>query len=143
MEIAEVAKHTGVPASTLRYYEKQGLIASVGRQGIRRRFAPGVLDQLALISLGQAAGLSLDDIRSMLLPNGQPSIDRQMLADKADEIDALIKRLRAVSRGLRHAAACPAPSHAECPSFQKLLKAAASGALEKRWRRPGLKLPYK
>lgn len=143
MDIAEVAKHTGVPASTLRYYEKQGLIASVGRQGMRRRFAPGVLDQLALISLGQAAGLSLDDIRSMLLPNGQPSIDRQMLADKADEIDALIKRLRAVSRGLRHAAACPAPSHAECPSFQKLLKAAASGALEKRWRRPGLKLPYK
>ncbi|MBS0331056.1 MAG: helix-turn-helix domain-containing protein [Proteobacteria bacterium] len=143
MDIAEVAKHTGVPASTLRYYEKQGLIASVGRQGMRRRFAPGVLDQLALISLGQAAGLSLDEIRSMLLPNGHPSIDRQMLADKADEIDALIKRLRAVSRGLRHAAACPAPSHAECPSFQKLLKAAASGALEKRWRRPGLKLPYK
>jgi len=143
MDIAEVAKHTGVPASTLRYYEKQGLIASVGRQGMRRRFAPGVLDQLALISLGQAAGLSLDDIRSMLLPNGQPSIDRQMLADKADEIDALVKRLRAVSRGLRHAAACPAPSHAECPSFQKLLKAAASGAIEKRWRRPGLKLPYK
>jgi DNA-binding transcriptional MerR regulator len=143
MDIAEVAKHTGVPASTLRYYEKQGLIASVGRQGIRRRFAPGVLDQLALISLGQSAGLSLDEIRSMLLPNGQPSIDRQMLADKADEIDALIKRLRAVSRGLRHAAACPAPSHAECPSFQKLLKAAASGALEKRWRRPGIKLPYK
>src|SRR3569623_3622186 len=94
MEIAEVAKHTGVPASTLRYYEKQGLIASVGRQGIRRRFAPGVLDQLALISLGQAAGLSLDDIRSMLLPNGQPRIDRQMLADKADEIDALILCLR-------------------------------------------------
>jgi len=143
MDIAEVAKHTGVPASTLRYYEKQGLIASVGRQGIRRRFAPGVLDQLALISLGQAAGLSLDEIRSMLLPNGQPSLDRQMLAAKADEIDALIKRLRAVSRGLRHAAACPAPSHAECPSFQKLLKAAASGALEKRWRRPGIKLPYK
>lgn len=138
MDIAEVAKHTGVPASTLRYYEKQGLIASAGRQGMRRRFAPGVLDQLALISLGQAAGLSLDEIRSMLLPNGHPSIDRQMLADKADEIDALIKRLRAVSRGLRHAAACPAPSHAECPSFQKLLKTAASGALEKRWRRPGL-----
>ena len=143
MDIAEVAKHTGVPASTLRYYEKQGLIASVGRQGIRRRFAPGVLDQLALISLGQAAGPSLDEIRSMRRPSGQPSIDRQMLADKADEIDALIKRLRAVSRGLRHAAACPAPSHAECPSFQKLLKAAASGALEKRWRRPGIKLRYK
>jgi DNA-binding transcriptional MerR regulator len=143
MDIAEVAKHTGVPASTLRYYEKKGLIASVGRQGIRRSFAPGVLDQLALISLGQAAGLSLDEIHSMLLPNGQPNINIQMLTAKADEIDALIKQLKAMSRGLRHAATCPAPSHAECPSFQKLLKAAASGAIEKRWRTTEMKLSPK
>lgn len=133
MDISEVAKRTGVPASALRFYEKKGLIASLGKEGERRRFAAGVLDQLALISLGQTAGLSLDEIRSMLLPGGKPNIDRQLLLAKAEEIDALIKRLRAVSSGLRHAAACPAPSHAECPSFQKLLKAAASGALEKRW----------
>jgi hypothetical protein len=72
----------------------------------------------------------------MLSPYGPPHIDRQLLAAKADEIDASIKRLKAVSNGLRHAAACPAPSHAECPSFQKLLKAAATGALEKRWGKP-------
>lgn len=134
MDIAEVAKLTGVPASTLRYYEKKGLIASSGRQGIRRTFGKTVLDQLALISLGQSAGLSLDEIRSMFLPNGQPDIDRTMLAAKADEIDALVERLQAMSEGLRHAAACPAPSHAECPKFQRLLKAAASGAIERRWK---------
>lgn len=134
MDIAEVAKRTGVPASTLRYYEKKGLIASVGRQGVRRRFAPGVLNQLALIALGQVAGLSLDEIGTMLSPNGGPAINRQLLAVKADEIDQTIKQLRAVSRGLRHAAACGAPSHAECPTFQKLLKAAASGALDNRRR---------
>ena len=139
MDIAEVAKRTGVPASALRFYEKRGLIASVSAQGARRRFAPGVLDHLALIALGQAAGLSLDEIRSMLSPNGGPFIDRQLLASKADEIDVTIKQLRAMSRGLRHAAACPAPSHAECPTFQRLLKAAASGALEKRRRNEGLK----
>jgi len=94
---------------------------------------PGVLDQLALIALGQAAGLSLDKINSMLSPSGAPDIDRRLLEAKADEIDAQVKRLRAMSKGLRHAAVCPAPSHVECPSFQKLLKAAASGALEKRW----------
>ena len=92
-----------------------------------------MLDQLALITLGQTAGLSLEQIHSMLTPYGPPNIDRQLLAAKADEIDALIKRLRAASNGLRHAAACPAPNHAECPSFQKLLHAATSGALEKRW----------
>ena len=68
MDIADVARRSGVPASTLRYYEKRGLIPSVGPQGSRRQFAPRVLDQLALIALGQAAGLSLDEIRSMLTP---------------------------------------------------------------------------
>ena len=135
MDIAEVAKRTGVAASTLRFYEDKGLIASVGRQGLRRRFDPGVLDQLALIALGQSAGFSLDEIRAMFLPSGEPSIDRQMLSAKADELDAMVKRLKAMSNGLRHAAACPAESHAQCPSFQRLLKAAADGALARQQKR--------
>ena len=138
MDIAEVAKRAGVPASALRFYEKKGLIASVGPQGTRRRFNPGVLDQLALIALGQAAGLSLDEIGSMLSPGGGAVIDRRLLSAKADEIDTKVKQLRAMSRGLRHAAACRAPSHAQCPPFQGLLKAAASGALDKRRQRKAL-----
>jgi DNA-binding transcriptional MerR regulator len=132
MDIAQVAKRSGVPASTLRYYEEKGLIASIGRDGLRRRFAPGVLDQLALIALGQAAGFSLDEIGSMFSADGQPSIDRRMLSAKADEIDRTVRRLKAMSSGLRHAAVCPAPSHAECPTFQRLVRAAAAGALEPR-----------
>jgi len=134
MDIADVAKRAGVPASTLRFYEKRGLIASVGPEGVRRQFAPRVLDQLALIALGQAAGLSLDEIRAMLSPQGGPNIDRKVLAAKAQELDATARQLGAVSRGLRHAAACPAPSHAQCPTFQRLLKAAAAGALDRRRR---------
>jgi DNA-binding transcriptional MerR regulator len=134
VDIAEVAKRTGVPASTLRYYDKRGLIASNGRQGLRRTFTPEVLDRLALIALGQAAGLSLDEIQAMFGAGAQPEIDRRMLAAKADEIDALVLRLTAMSKGLRHAAACPAPRHMECPTFKRLLAAAGSGALERRHR---------
>ena len=141
MDIVEVSKRSGVPASTLRYYEERGLIASSGRQGLRRRFQPGVLDQLALIALGKAAGFSLDEIKSMFVPQRKASIDRKMLANRADEIDATIKRLKAMSDGLRHAAACPAPSHAECPTFQRLLKAASTGALERRLGRNALRRP--
>jgi DNA-binding transcriptional MerR regulator len=130
-----VARQSGFAASALRFYEDKGLIASVGRSGSRRRFSPGVLDQLALISLGQAAGFSLDEIRSMFSPHGEPNIDRQKLSAKADEIDRKVRRLKAMSDGLRHAAACPAPSHAECPTFKRLLKAAAAGALESRQKR--------
>lgn len=141
MDIVEVSRRSGVPASTLRYYEERGLIASSGRQGLRRRFQPGVLDQLALIALGKAAGFSLDEIKSMFVPQRKAGIDRKMLAHRADEIDATIKRLKAMSDGLRHAAACPAPSHAECPTFQRLLKAASTGALERRLGRNALRRP--
>lgn len=135
MDIAEVAKRSGLPASTLRFYEDKGLIASIGREGLRRRFAPTVLDKLALISLGQAAGFSLDEIRAMFPSEGEIRIDRRLLAAKADDLDRTIARLKAMSRGLRHAAACPAPSHAQCPTFRRLLAAAASGALDRRNRR--------
>lgn len=129
MDISQVARQTGIAASALRYYEKQGLITSLNRQGARRMFAPAVIQHLGLIALGQAAGLSLDEIKLMLTPNGKLKIDRSLLSTKAEEIDTRVKQLRAVSRGLRHAAACPATSHAECPTFQRLLKNAASGAL--------------
>jgi len=139
MDISEVARRTGVSAATLRYYEKRGLITSLAARGTRRQFAVEVLDQLALVALGQVAGLSLDEIRSMLSPGGQPNIDRKLLAAKASELDAKIRQLNAVRRGLRHAAVCPAPSHAECPTFRKLLKAAASGAIDIQQRNKQLK----
>lgn len=135
MDIAEVAQRSGVPASTLRFYEEKGLIASTGRRGLRRTFDPGVLQRLALIRLGTTSGFSLDEIARMFAPDGRPRIDKKMLAGKAKELDAKIRELTAVRNGLRHAAVCPAPSHMECPTFQRLLKSAMSGtpgAREKR-----------
>ena len=142
MDIAEVARRSGIPASTLRFYEEKGLIASIGRRGLRRVFDPGVLDRLALIALGRAAGFSLDEIARMFAPDGRPRIDRRMLAAKAEELDGTIRRLTAMRDGLRHAAACPAPSHMECPTFRRLLRAAGkrarrgaapAGCAAKRW----------
>jgi DNA-binding transcriptional MerR regulator len=129
LDIAEVARRSGMPASTLRYYEERGLIASIGRRGMRRIFAPGIVERLALIALGRAAGLSLDEIATMFAPDGLPRIDRAMLHAKADELDAGIRRLTAMRDGLRHAAECPAPSHMECPTFQRIVRAAAKGAI--------------
>ena len=125
-DIAEVAQRSGVPASTLRFYEEKRLIKSIGRRGLRRLFDPRVLEQLALIALGRSAGFSLDEIALMFAPDGRPCIDRQMLAAKADELDRTIHKLTGLRDGLRHAAACPAPSHMECPTFRRLLRAARS-----------------
>jgi DNA-binding transcriptional MerR regulator len=129
MDIAEVAKRSGVPASALRFYEEKGLISSSGRQGLRRTFPDKVLDQLSLIALGQAAGFSLEEIKGMFSAGGKTNIDRASLSAKADEIDATVKRLQALSNGLRHAAVCPAANHSECPTFKRLLRAAGAGKL--------------
>jgi len=129
MDIAEVAKRSGVPASTLRFYDEKGLISSVGRQGLRRVFSANVLERLALIALGRAAGFSLDEIARMLGSKGNPNIDRALLVSKADELDRTIQKLIAMRDGLRHAAVCSAPSHMECPKFRRLLGLAASGAI--------------
>lgn len=130
MDISEVAQRSGVAASTLRFYEEKGLIASTGRHGLRRVFPEAVLERLALIRLGGAAGFSLDEIARMFGADGKPNIDRVLLAAKARELDATIRKLTAMRDGLKHAAACPAPSHMECPTFRRLMRGAALGAIK-------------
>lgn len=131
MDITEVAKQAGVPASTLRFYEEKGLIASTGRHGLKRTFEPRVLERLALIALGRAAGFTLDEIGGMFAADGRPHIDRQALFAKATELDATIVKLTAMRDGLRHAAVCPAPSHLECPKFRRLMAVVSATASTK------------
>lgn len=126
LDITEVSRRSGLSASTLRFYEAKGLIASSGRRGLHRLFHPRVLEQLALIAVGRAGGFSLDEIATMFAPDGRARIDRKMLADKAEELDRTIERLSRMRDGLRHAAACPASSHMECPKFQRILRHASS-----------------
>jgi DNA-binding transcriptional MerR regulator len=128
-DIAAVSRRSGVPASTLRFYEEKGLIASAGRHGLRRVYEPAIFERLALIALGQASGFTLEEIGEMFCADGRVKIDRQMLSGKADELDRTIRRLNAMRDGLRHAAVCRAPSHLECPTFRRLLAAAASGVI--------------
>ena len=108
LDITEVASMAGLPASTLRYYEERGLICSIGRRGLKRTFASSVLQRLALVALGRAAGFSLDEIARMVPAEGGPRVDRQMLQAKADEIDRRIRELERIRDGLRHAVACRA-----------------------------------
>ena len=98
---------------------------SLGRRGLRRLFEADVVERLAVIALGQAAGFSLDEIASVFAADGRTSIDRAMLERKAQELDQTIRQLTAMRDGLRHAVACTAPSHMECPKFRRLLRAAS------------------
>lgn len=122
MDISEVSKITGLPPSTLRFYEDKGLIRSIGRKGLHRLFHPKIIEHLALISLGQRSGFSLNEISAMFAAKGK--INRAMLITKANELDKKVKELNSMIKGLRHAAVCKAPNHFECPKFLRLLRIA-------------------
>ncbi|ATG34334.1 MULTISPECIES: helix-turn-helix domain-containing protein [Phaeobacter] len=123
-DIGEVAARCGVTPATLRYYEELGLITSLSRKGLRRQFGPETLLQLSLIALGKAADFTLAEISGMFGSDGQPDLPRAELHQRADQLDQQIRSLSTLRDAIRHVADCPAPSHMECPTFQRLLKVA-------------------
>ena len=123
MDIGEVSKISKLPVSTIRFYEEKGLIRAVGRKGLRRYFAKDVIEKLALSALGRNVGLSLDDIGAMFTADGLV-VDRGCLLDKAEILDKKIAEMSAMRDGLRHAAACSAINHLECPKFLRYLNIA-------------------
>lgn len=64
--IGEVARRAGVATSTVRYYERRGLLQADARQSGQRRYRPDTLRTLIFIGMLQDAGLSLDDITGIL-----------------------------------------------------------------------------
>lgn len=125
LDIGQVSKRSGLPVSTLRYYEERGLVKSIGRNGLKRVFNKNVIEQLSLIALARYAGFKLKEIADMFSPTGKPKINRKQLLSKAEELDYTIKRFKAMRDGLVHVANCPKPNQLECPKFQKLVKNAA------------------
>jgi DNA-binding transcriptional MerR regulator len=136
IDIAALSQSSGVPPSTLRYYEELGLIHSCARHGLRRQYDEQTLTQLALISLGKAAGFSLEQIKGMFGQDGSPNLSRPILHERADAIEDQIRRLKALRDTLRHVADCPAPSHMQCPKFQQLLRVVHPQAAGSQSRRP-------
>lgn len=121
MDITEVAKATGLASSAIRYYEKKGLINSIGRKGLKRVYHRDILSRLALISLAQQAHFSLDEIAQLSSNQKIPSIDRTIVHLKIEEIDNKINELKRLKKGLEHIQTCPEENHFQCNRFQKIL----------------------
>lgn len=131
LDIGDLAQKAGVSVATLRYYEEVGLIRSVARHGLRRQFEPRALMQLSLIALGKTAGFSLEEMRGMFGPDGLPELSRMTLHDKADQLDAQIRKLTTLRNALRHVAECKAQAHMDCPKFQRLLRVSSNARQKK------------
>ncbi|MFB9903230.1 redox-sensitive transcriptional activator SoxR [Allokutzneria oryzae] len=66
LTIGDVAARSGVPHTSLRFYEEKGLISSERTAGNQRRYSRSVLRRLAFIRSAQRVGLSLEDVRDAL-----------------------------------------------------------------------------
>ncbi len=66
MKIGDVARQLKIPASTIRYYERMGLIRPQPRVSGRRRFDAESLQTLQFIKLAQTAQFSIQEIKSLL-----------------------------------------------------------------------------
>lgn len=121
LDIRQIADLSGVTPSALRYYEKKGLIQPVGRNGLRRQYHENVLNKLQLIALGQAAGFTLDELAAMFGSQAGVTIERGLLLQRAKEIDATVRKLQLLSRGLKHAARCTQPEHRHCEEFKRVV----------------------
>ena len=65
--IKDMSELTGLPASTLRYYDKQGLLPNLKRDGNNvRTFTEDDYRSLKLINCLKRSGLSIKDIKSFI-----------------------------------------------------------------------------
>jgi DNA-binding transcriptional MerR regulator len=101
LTIGQVADLVGVATSTLRYYERRGLVTADARQSGQRRYLLPTVRRLVFVQMLQDAGLSLDDIQGILAADDNAAwkeIAVERLAVLDEEI-AKLQRSREVLAG--------------------------------------------
>ena len=99
MTIGEVARRAGLRSSTLRYYERLGLLPPPPRRGGQRRYDPRVLERLAIVRFAKFVGFRIDEVKILL--DGSPDRPppdrwRQIAEKKLIQIDGFITEAIAV-----------------------------------------------
>ena len=113
--IGDIATRAAVAPTTLRYYEKLGLISPSGRVGGQRRYDDAVLARLEVIRLCKSAGFTLDEIQTLYadeLP-GRPS-SRALAQAKLAEIDLRMTELGRAREIIEWGMRCTCPSIDAC-----------------------------
>jgi MerR family transcriptional regulator, redox-sensitive transcriptional activator SoxR len=115
LSIGDVATRAGMRASTIRYYERIGLVPPPTRRSGRRVYGEDVLRRLAVISYARATGFTLREIRT-LFASGKPYSARlrEQARAKVEEIDAMIERARAMKLLLNGALRCKCVDLDQC-----------------------------
>jgi len=118
MKIGEVAERTQTPASTIRYYERIGVLPEPHRESGQRVYEKNVIEHLEAIGIAQNLGFSLEEIKMLLRTfraAEDPSTECRRMADvKIRELDELVAKAQKMKRILEHGLSCQCTSLSGC-----------------------------
>lgn len=118
MTLGELAAETGMSASTIRYWERIGVLPKPMRVSGQRRYPADAIQRLAVLRLAQACGFHLDEMRHLLHGFGTgvkpPRRWQELAKRKQQELDAQIARLKAMRRVVDRVMQCQCPELPEC-----------------------------
>ena len=118
LTIGEVARRAGVATSSIRYYERIGLLPKPDRVGGQRRYDADVLGRLGFIGVAQNAGFKLREIKQLMdSADGFGGPMRSLSTQKLGEVEALLERTKAIKGWLEVAQECGCVTPAECALF--------------------------
>ena len=131
LSIGEVARLAGLRPSAIRYYERVGLLPQATRVGGRRQYDDSILRRLAAIRLGQRAGFTLSEIRTLWkgFPPSTPPSERwsALGREKLGELDALIERAQRMKRVLGRGLECRCLTLEQCELVAEQMGAGGDG----------------
>jgi MerR family transcriptional regulator, redox-sensitive transcriptional activator SoxR len=118
LTIGEAADRAGVPASTLRYWERVGLLSTPRRVGGKRRYDSDGLLEIEMVALAKQAGFTLAEIRVILTgfsEEAPPSdIWQQLAARKLPEVERTLAEAEAMKKVLEAGLRCECLSLEDC-----------------------------
>ncbi|MGN6276677.1 MAG: MerR family transcriptional regulator [Solirubrobacterales bacterium] len=126
LSIGDAAQRAGVPASTLRYWERAGLLRAPQRVSGKRRYDAEDLRQLELVVLAKQLGFSLAEIHVLLAgisaSEPPPKLWQELAARKLPQVEQMLDEAKAMKRILEIGMRC------ECLTLEDCLTAMASMA---------------
>ena len=136
--IGELSRRSGAPASTLRFYEDEGLLHPARTTGGQRRYRRDALRRVAFIRVGQRVGMPLREIRAALdgLPEGRTPTARdwsRLSARWRTELDERIAALHHLRDDLGGCIGCGCLSLTQCTLLNPGDALGEDGAGPRRW----------
>lgn len=133
MRIGDLARATGMPVETIRYYERAGLLPAAARSDNNYRvYQPLHLERLAFIRQCRSLDMALDEIRALLALRDGPADDcaevNGLLDAHIDHVAQRIRELRDLQKDLKALRArCTSPHPiADCGILNELTQAAST-----------------